>query len=104
MGFLIDIYSEYTAGAGFAPPSFFRPDVIVACVFYEWKNPTFSSRVIPGKGGLTFRRQGRFVGAGKYLYWTFTFNWLVRWKQRKQMCSMLKAGLPNKQARGSRLL
>lgn len=35
MGFLIDIYSEFTAGAGFAPPSFFRPDVIVACVFYE---------------------------------------------------------------------
>lgn len=29
------ISAEYTAGAGFAPPSFFRPDVIVACVFYE---------------------------------------------------------------------
>lgn len=34
-GFLVYILPEYAAGAGFAPPSFFRPDVIVACVFYE---------------------------------------------------------------------
>lgn len=34
-GFLVYILPEYAAGAGLAPPSFFSPDVIVACVFYE---------------------------------------------------------------------
>lgn len=70
-GFLVYILPEYAAGAGLAPPSFFWPDVIVACVFYEWRNPTSeSSGVIPGKGGLTFCRQSRFDPAGKlwFLY------------------------------------
>ena len=71
-GFLVYILPEYAAGAGLAPPSFFRPDVIVACVFYEWRNPTSeSSGVIPGKGGLTFCRQSRFDPAGKWSFLHF---------------------------------
>lgn len=36
-------------GREMAPPTFFRPDVIVACVFYEWKNPTSEGNSNSGK-------------------------------------------------------